>query len=420
LLLVLHSIMSSIKLSTKYLGYKSDNNIIKQGRCSDMQKTKIIFLTTGLNYGGAETQLVHLASRLKKRGWNVQVISMIPPVAYVEELERAGIPVYSLEMRRGVPDPRGLFRLVKILRREGPQILTTFMYHANLLGRLGGKIAGVPIIISSIRNENFGGPTRDKIMRLTDWMADVTVINSRLAGETVVKRGVVPPKKLRVIPNGLEIDKFSWTLEQRLNARKALEINSTKTFLWIAIGRLEKQKDYSNLLEAFSIVLREKPDTFLFIVGQGPLENKLKKLAEELGINQKVSFLGLRRDIPDLLAAADALVLSSAWEGLPNVVMEAMAASKPIVATSVGGVPELILEGKTGYLVPPKDPKALAQAMLKLMDLPESARETMGQLGRKYIEESYSLERVVDMWEELYIEFLKNKRILDKNKFEIN
>ncbi len=374
-----------------------------------MQKPKITFLITGLNYGGAETQLVHLATRLKKRGWDVQVISMIPPVAYVEELKRAGIHVYSLEMRRGVPDPRGLFRLVKILRRERPQILTTFMYHVNLLGRLGGRIVGVPIIISSIRNENFGGPTRDKIMRLTDWLADVTVINSQLAGEAVIKRGVVPPKKLRIISNGLEIDKFLWTLEQRLNVRKVLEINSTKTFLWIAIGRLEEQKDYPNLLEAFSIVLRERPDTFLFIVGQGPLESKLKELAEELGINQKVSFLGLRRDISDLLAAADALVLSSAWEGLPNVVMEAMAASKPVVSTTVGGVRELISDGETGYLVPPKAPKALAQAMIKLMDLPEGLRKSMGQAGRKYIKENYSLEHVVDMWEELYIEFLKNK-----------
>ncbi|UZQ83663.1 glycosyltransferase [Thermoanaerobacter sp. RKWS2] len=101
-----------------------------------MQKTKVTFLITGLNYGGAETQLVHLAVRLKKRGWDVQVISMISPVAYVEELKREGIPVYSLRMRRGVPDIRGLFRLVKILRRERPQILHCHMVHANLLGRI--------------------------------------------------------------------------------------------------------------------------------------------------------------------------------------------------------------------------------------------------------------------------------------------
>ena len=101
-----------------------------------MQKPKITFLTTGLNYGGAETQLIRLATRLKKRGWDVQVISMIPPVAYVEEFERAGISVCSFEMRRGVPDSRGLFRLVKILRRERPQILHCHMVHANLLGRI--------------------------------------------------------------------------------------------------------------------------------------------------------------------------------------------------------------------------------------------------------------------------------------------
>src|SRR5690606_1580999 len=118
--------------------------------------------------------------------------------------------------RRGVPDPRGLVRLVGLLRRERPSILTSFMYHANLLGRIAGRLSGVPVIVSSIRNENFGGPMRDRIMRLTDRLADVTTINSHLAGQAVVQRGVVPGRKLRVIPNGIDTARFIWTPDIRM------------------------------------------------------------------------------------------------------------------------------------------------------------------------------------------------------------
>jgi len=128
-----------------------------------------------------------------------------------------------------------------------------------------------------------------------------------------------------------------------------------------------------------------------------------------LGIYDRVVFLGLRRDIPSLLDAADGYVLSSAWEGLPNVVMEAMAAVKPVVATCVGGVPELVQEGVNGYIVPPGDSEALPTAMVKMMALSEAERRAMGEAGRAYIEANYSLEHVVDQWEALYMELLQKR-----------
>lgn len=367
-------------------------------------------LSTGLAYGGAETQLVRLATRLKVRGWRVRVISMLPPQAYLEQLVQAGIPVESLGMRRGVPDPRALLRLVGILRRERPAVLTTFMYHANILGRVAGQLSGVPVVVSSIRNENFGGPARDRIMRLTDWMADVTTINSQLAGEAVVGRGVVPPEKLRVIPNGLDTIQFVWTPKIRAQMRQALELGED-SFVWIAVGRIEEQKDYPNLLAAFARVAREYPKSVLYIAGQGPLRPLLEDAVRHLGIVDCVRFLGVRTDIHHLLAASDAFVLSSAWEGLPNVVMEALAAAKPVVATRVGGVPELVEEGKSGFLVPPKDPEALAKAMMRMMSLSSEARCAMGQAGRAHVEAHFALERVVDQWETLYRELLQRKGV---------
>ena len=372
----------------------------------------VMFLITGLAYGGAETQLVNLAISLKKRGWEVRVVSMLPPQAFTEELKEAGIPLSTLNMRRGVADPRAVFGLVKMLREWRPQILTSFMFHANLLGRIAGRLAGVPIVVSSIRNENFGGPRRDRMLRMTDWMGQISTTNSNLAADKLVKRGVVPRERIHVIPNGLVLDKFTVKNSSRTEFRQQLGITE-RDFLWLAVGRLEEQKDYSNLLQAFKIIIQDGHEAQLRVAGQGPLLENLQRQSINLGISGRVVFLGLRRDIPSLLDAADGFVLSSAWEGLPNVVMEAMAAAKPVVATSVGGVPELVQEGVNGYIVPPGDSEALAVAMVKMMALPEADRWAMGRAGRAHIEANYSLERVVDQWEELYRQLLQRKGLLD-------
>lgn len=375
-------------------------------------KWQIVFLITGLAYGGAETQLVNLATSLKKRGWEVRVVSMLPPQAFTEELKEAGIPLLTLNMRRGVADPRAVFRLVKMLREWRPQILTSFMFHANLLGRIAGRLAGVPIVVSSIRNENFGGSRRDRVLRMTDWMGEISTTNSNLAADKLVKRGVMPADKIRVIPNGLVLDKFTVKDSSRVGLRQQLGITEDE-FLWLAVGRLEEQKDYSNLLQAFKIIIQDGHKAQLRVAGQGPLLENLQRQSINLGISDRVVFLGLRRDIPSLLDAADGFVLSSAWEGLPNVVMEAMAAAKPVVATCVGGVPELVQEGVNGYIVPPGDSEVLAAAMVKMMALPEAERQAMGRAGRVHIEANYSLERVVDQWEELYRELLQRKGLVD-------
>jgi len=353
-----------------------------------------------------------LAISLKKRGWEVRVVSMLPPQAFTEELKEAGIPLSTLNMRRGVADPRAVFGLVKMLREWRPQILTSFMFHANLLGRIAGRLAGVPIVVSSIRNENFGGPRRDRMLRMTDWMGQISTTNSNLAADKLVKRGVVPRERIHVIPNGLVLDKFTVKNSSRTEFRQQLGITE-RDFLWLAVGRLEEQKDYSNLLQAFKIIIQDGHEAQLRVAGQGPLLENLQRQSINLGISGRVVFLGLRRDIPLLLDAADGFVLSSAWEGLPNVVMEAMAAAKPVVATSVGGVPELVQEGVNGYIVPPGDSEALAVAMVKMMALPEADRWAMGRAGRAHIEANYSLERVVDQWEELYRQLLQRKGLLD-------
>ncbi len=374
----------------------------------------LLFLITSLAYGGAERQLVQAAIRLKTRGWDIVVVSMLPPKAYVEELEKAGIPVHSLNIRRRVPDPLAIFRLARIIRKFKPHILHSHMVHANILARVVRPLAPVPVLICTAHNidergKRGSGKWRILAYRFTDFLCDLTTQVSQAGLERYVQIKAVPKYKIRYIPNGVDTERFRPDPEARKLLRKELGVDAD--FVWIAVGRLDPQKDYPNMLQAFAQLWKQNPKARLLIVGDGPLRPEMENLAKELSIDSQVKFLGIRRDVPDLLNAADAYVMSSAWEGMPNVLLEASSTGLPIVATDVGGNSEIVVHGKTGFLVPPRDPNALAKAMLELMNLSEDERRKMGEEARRHIEANFSLERVVSMWEALYKELLEKKGV---------
>jgi len=370
------------------------------------RRNSLLFLTTGLAYGGAETQVVRLATRLKLRGWEVSVVSLMPPKAYVEDLEAAGIPVFSLGIRRKLPDPRPVLRLARIIRKWQPDVVHSHMVHANLLARIVRPLAPFPILVCTAHSIDEGGRLREVLYRLTDLFCDLTTQVSQAGLERYVHVGAVPRHKIRYIPNGVDTERFKPNLEDRLKVRKELGVDG---FVWLAVGRFDPQKDYPNMVQAFARVVHKHSNAILLIVGDGPLRETMENMARELGAEKYVKFLGIRRDIPQLMNAADAYVMSSSWEGMPNVLLEASATGLPIVATDVGGNREVVLDGITGFLVPPRNPEALAEAMLRMMDLPEEKRREMGKAARKHVEDNFSLNRVVDMWEALYKELLEQK-----------
>jgi glycosyltransferase involved in cell wall biosynthesis len=182
-------------------------------------------------------------------------------------------------------------------------------------------------------------------------------------------------------------------------------------FVWLAVGRFEIAKDYPNMLRGFARVRERYPQTILLLVGRGALQAETEALAQALGLGSSVRFVGVRDDVPELMRAADGYVMSSAWEGMPIVLLEASAAGLPVVTTLVGGNHEVVLEEETGFLVPPRDSDALGLAMLRLMESPEARRRSMGERGREHVRLHYGLARVVDRWEELYREVWARKGI---------
>jgi glycosyltransferase involved in cell wall biosynthesis len=370
-------------------------------------RARILLLSTSLGMGGADRQIVYLAKALLSHDYDVRLVSMTA----LEEMGRhavaEGLPVTSLEMVRGRADWGAFRRLVALLRSWQPHLLSSFMYHANLMGRLAGRWAGVPLLVTSIRSERNGSAAQDWFMRLTNWMDDCQTTNSQQVADSLRQRSLLSPGKSRVIPNGIDPDALIASAEERPRLRAELKLEPDQ-FVWLAVGRLLPQKDYPTLLEAFAPLARYPAR--LLIAGRGPLLAELQQQVEQLGIASRVMFLGVRQDIASLLAAADGFVLSSAWEGMPNVVMEALAAAKPVVSTRVGGVAELIQDGKTGWLVPAGDHKALSQAMRQLMTLSDADREQMGRAGRDHLSAHFGLDAMARRWMTLYDDLLARKK----------
>jgi glycosyltransferase involved in cell wall biosynthesis len=384
-------------LSQEMPGDSTEHSLTKQ-------PGRILILITTLTFGGAETQVVRLATELKMRGWTVCVVCMIKPTAYVTQLEAQHIPVHSLDMKRGVADVRAIFRLASFIRDFQPDIVHCHMFHANLLGRVTRPFCRIPALVCTAHNfretSERDGPTwhKELLYRITDPLADKTTIICNAAFERYVRVGAVPRRKFQMIPNGVDTDHFMRSKDRRNNAREALGISSE--FVWLAVGRLVKQKDYPTLFRALELLKHEH--FVVLLAGNGPLEEQLREECRTRGLERQVRFCGAREDILDLYSAADAFVMSSEFEGLSAALLEAASTGLPAVVTDVGGNADVVMDEITGYVVPPATPKRLAAAIGRLMALSPESLQTMGDAARQLCHEQFRIAAVMDKWLDLY------------------
>jgi glycosyltransferase involved in cell wall biosynthesis len=367
---------------------------------------RIVYVLTSLGVGGAERQALTLADRMVLRGHSVALLILRPRLA---DEWPATIPVIHLDMKKTAFSAlRGWLRARQFLREFRPDLLHSHSFHANIFARLLRLFRPSAKVISTVHNVYEGGRQRMLAYRLTDFLARLTTAVSQTAADRFVLLKAVPIRKCLVLPNGIDCAEFIHSPERRTLTRTAMDAG--ESFIWLAAGRLVPAKDYPNLLHAFRQVRVAFPDAQLWIAGEPP-EAKLIKtedggsevvfgFASERGSLEQVRLLGLRRDMPDLFDAADGFVLASAWEGMPLAVGEAMAMEKPIVATDAGGTRELI--GDAGIIVAPKDPNALAAAMLDLMRQTEEVRHALGQAARARIAGQFSMDARAGEWEAVY------------------
>jgi glycosyltransferase involved in cell wall biosynthesis len=376
----------------------------------------ILFVLTGLGLGGAEMQVLEVAKRLHRRGWPISIVSMTTAQPLARHFVEAGMEVEFLDMKQGVPDPMGLLRLALLLRRRRPMVVHSHMVHANLLSRVVRLLVQVPVVVCTAHSMIEGARWREWAYRLTDRLATLTTAISKAAVERYVRVGAVPRKRLRFLPNGVDIQRFHPDRVSR--SAKRAELGLGDCFTWLAVGRFVPAKNYALMLQSFASL--ENPGTKLIIAGDGPLRPQLESLARQLGISNRVDFLGARNDVTELLNAADAYVMSSDWEGMPMVLLEASASGLPIVATNVGGNAEVVRHGITGLLVPPQQKDALASAMTTMMSLPPVKLAVMGRSGRELTSVHYNIESVVDNWESLYWELLDKVKENDSARLPVS
>jgi glycosyltransferase involved in cell wall biosynthesis len=361
---------------------------------------RVAYLITDSGMGGAEREVAHLAAEFRRRGWEVAVISMLPLEPPISDLTDLGVATYSLGMRQGVPDPRALVRLGRILRRYRPAVLHAHMVHANLLARLSRLVAPTPVVISTMHSENEGRQWRYLAYRLTDRLSNATTTVSRAAQAEATRRRAGPAGSVLLVPNGLDTAAYAPDAEVRDRARRSLELGDR--FAWLAVGNLVEAKGYPDMLRAFAAALAAQPEAILLVAGGGRLEGELRRLAHEAGIEGALRILGRRTDVAELMQAADGFVMTSRWEGLPMALLEAGASGLPVVATDVGGSRDAVVDGVSGYLTPVADPGAAAEAMTRVMRLNDEDRRAMGAAGRRHVQETFEIGVVADTWERLY------------------
>jgi glycosyltransferase involved in cell wall biosynthesis len=367
---------------------------------------RILHLITSLNTGGTEIALLRLLENLDQQKFENHVISLIPTGPIGEQIRALGIPVTSLEMPPGRPTLRGFRQLLILLRRFKPHILQTWLYHADLLGLLAAKLIGVPTVVWNIRSAEMDFSQYRKlsglvvrVCALLSGKPTAIIINSQAGLNVHTRLGYRPPKWC-LIPNGIDTERFTPDARARQFVRRDWGISPTETLIGL-VGRLDPMKDHPTFLKAAAIVQRRNPKARFVCIGDGPgpYLAELKELTEQLGLSS-VLWPGPRADLPAVYNALDLLVSSSIGEGFPNVVAEAMACERPCVVTDVGDSAKMV--AGTGVSVPPKNPEALAEAILQALELPETERVRQGQKARQQITEKFGLAQMVNAYQTLY------------------
>ena len=375
-----------------------------------MGRIKVLRVLPSLEMGGVEKTLISLLPHLEEKGFTVKVCTLYRKDILAKELEKIGIPVINIGMRARIDIDlkylRGIFHLAEFIRKEKFHIVHTHLYRANTPGRIAAILARVPIIIANEHNvDSWKTFSQRRMDRFLAKFTDKIIAVSQKVKKFYVNEVGIPEDKLEVIYNGVDLKRFEKDFDKR-KKRKELGLPLSSPLVG-TIGRLQPQKDHKTFLKASSLILKKFPKVHFLIVGGGSLRDELEDFTKELKIEKNVHFLGERKDIEEILPLMDIFVLTSKREGFPITILEAMACGLPVVATSVGGCPELVEEGETGFIVSPKNPVLLSKRVINLL----RNRALGGKMGQK-AKKRANLFTIEKMGE--YTTLLYNKLIVGK------
>lgn len=367
------------------------------------ERIRIGYVIPQLAHGGAERQLYELSRGLDVARFRCFVYCLSERVVpYGDMIREAGVELRILTPR-GHFDITRMLQLANFLRKDRINIVHAFLFHGNGYAWPARRLAGGPRLVTSARNCRAVGRLRDRVNRLAFERSDAIVCNGEAVRTFIMRHYLARADKCAVIYNGVDFQRFT------LPPKGPPSACGSGGGLVITVGRLVPQKDIELFLDAATLLAQKQAKARFMIVGDGYRREALERYAAGNGLSGRVTFLGERTDIPELLRTADVVWLTSAWEGLSNLLLEGMACAKPIVTRDVGACREIVRHGVNGYLVPTRDPEAFADYTLGLLSNPIQASE-MGQAGRKIAEEKFSLSAMIRNTVTLY-DSLLNSRI---------
>lgn len=369
---------------------------------------RIFFVLDSLNIGGTETQAVELARRLDPARYDVTLACLRIKGPLLERLNGSHVKLMEFHPKGGMNSPGGIYQLLRMavfLRKGRFDVVHAHDLWANLLAVPAAWLARAPIIISSQRDLShleFYKTSRKRWLRKVQRMSNLVVANAGSVRDALVAEEGFSPKKIRVIYNGVDWERFSRAPRER----ERLFPGMNEGRIVLLVGNMHTDvKGHPLLLDAAAEVIREFPKTRFVFAGDGALRKELEDKVDRLGLGQNVLFLGRRNDIPEILACCDIGVLPSKAEGLPNAVLEYLAAGLPTVASAVGGNAEIIRDGENGLLFPAENAGALAEKLLRLLRDPEFARR-LGQAGQEHVRQNFSFDRMIEQVDRMYTELL--------------
>lgn len=377
-----------------------------------MNPIKVLHIAESAGWAGGEVYLLTVAKAVD--GQRFDLAFVLPERGpLMERLRARGAQVHLIPLAKRLFNASAFLALVRLFRQEQPAIVQSHGARSNVYTKLAGRLAGVRVIVSTVHNSLFDfdvSPLRKRLYvlaeRLTSPLADrIVAVSSAIATDLVHRYGI-RTDRIVTIQNGIDANAFS-PKRAPSAVLKELGLNGDSRLIGLA-ARMTPQKGHHDLLRALRLLLPQFPHLRCLLIGDGPLRRSLEREAVALDVSSRCVFTGVRYDVADLLNVVDVAVLPSCSEGLPFALLEAMALGKPIVATQVGGNPEVVENGRTGLLVPPRDPKVLAEAIAFLLDRPAAAAE-MGERGRVRVRERFACDRMIRSLENVYAELLHEK-----------
>jgi glycosyltransferase involved in cell wall biosynthesis len=383
-------------------------------------KIKILQLVNGFAIGGAESKLLDLVKHVNRDRYEIIVCSVGQGGPLQNEFENLGIKVVMFQKKFAF-DLSLVLKVKRLIQEEGIDIIQTTLLYADLIGAVAARLANVPTVISweTVSHGSFDTlrtKSRHKIAyRFAMRYVSKIVAVSDETRDFIITFRKIDPGKIQTIHYGVDLNKFQKTSSN--GKRQEIGISNETPVVGV-VARLEEVKGHRFLIEAAKEIINKIPDTQFVFIGDGSLRSSFEQRVEELGLTSNFKFLGFRKDVHDLLNVLDVFVLPSISEGLPNVILEAMANEKPVVATAVGGIPEAIINGETGYLVPEKNSEALQEAIIKLLENKKNANK-MGRNGRKRVEEEFSLQKEIAEFEKLYDKCYKQRYFANEQNVRV-